>query len=80
MDQSQEGWGPHRGPWGHCMAPWGIDQASINSRMANVYNLSDMNEIVNKMIAHMKQQIEYPALSDSKFAFDEVLHMAVDFH
>ena len=40
--------------------------------MANVYNLSDMNETVNKMIAHMKQQIENPALSDSKFAFNEV--------
>ena len=48
--------------------------------MANVYNLSDMNEIVNEMIAHMKQQIENPALSDSKFAFDEVLHMDVDFY
>ena len=26
----------------------------FNSRMVNVYNLSDMNEIVNEMIAHMK--------------------------
>ena len=53
---------------------------AFNSRMANVYNLSDMNGIVNEMIAHMKQQIENPALSDSKFAFDEVLHMDVNFH
>ena len=28
----------------------------------------------------MKQQIENPALSDSKFVFDEVVHMDVDFH
>ena len=48
--------------------------------MVNVYNLNDMNEIVNKMITHMKQQIENTALSDSKFVFDEVLHMDVDFH
>ena len=41
----------------------------------NVYNLSDMNEIVSEMIAHMKQQIENPALSDSKFVFDEVLQI-----
>ena len=53
---------------------------AFNSRMTNVYNLSDMNEIVNEMIAHMKQQIENLALSDSKFVFDEVLHMDVDFH
>ena len=32
------------------------------------------------MIAHMKQQIENPALSDSKFTFDKVLHMDVNFH
>ena len=46
----------------------------------NIYNLSDMNEIVNEMIAHMKQQIENPALLNSRFVFDEVLHMDVDFH
>ena len=46
----------------------------------NIYKLSDMNEIVNKMIAHMKQQIKNPALSNSRFVLDEVLHMDVDFH
>ena len=55
-------------------------ELAFNSRMTNVYNLSDMNEIVNEMIAHMKQQIENPALLDSKFVFDEVIHMDVDFH
>ena len=52
-------------------------ELAFNSRMVNVYNLSNMNEIVN---AHMKQQIENPALWDSKFVFDEVLHMDIDFH
>ena len=46
----------------------------------NVYNLRDMNEIVNEIIAHMKQQIENPALLNSRFVFDKVLHMDVDFH
>ena len=55
-------------------------EIAFNSRMLNIYNLSDMNEIVNAMISHMKQQIEDPALSDSKFVFDEVLHMDVNFH
>ena len=55
-------------------------ELAFNSRMLNVYNLSNMNEIVNGMIAHMKQQIENPALSDSKFVFNEVIHMDVDFH
>ena len=55
-------------------------ELAFNSRIANVYNLSDLCEIVNEMIAHMKQQIENPALSNSRFVFDEVLHMDDDFH
>ena len=48
--------------------------------MTNVYNLSDLDEIVNEMIAHMKGQMENPALSNSRFVFDEVLFTNVDFH
>ena len=55
-------------------------ELAFNSRMMNVYNLSDMDEIVNKMIAHMKGQIENQALLNSRFVFDEVLHMDVNFH
>ena len=55
-------------------------ELAFNSRMLNIYNLSDMNEVVNAMITRMAQQIEYPALSDSKFVFDEVVRMDVDFH
>ena len=55
-------------------------ELAFNSRMVKVYNLSDMNEIVNEMIAHMKKQIENPALSNSRFVLDEVLYMDVDFH
>ena len=51
----------------------------FNSRMTNVYNLSDLDEIVNKMIVHMKQQIENPALLNRRFVFDEVLFTNVDF-
>ena len=52
----------------------------FNSRMLNIYNLSDMNEIVNAVITHMAQQIENLPLSDSKFVFNEVICMDVDFH
>ena len=55
-------------------------ELAFTSRMVNVYNLSNLGEIVNEMIAHMKQQIENPALSNSRFVFDEVLQMDVDFH
>ena len=55
-------------------------ELALNSRMMNVYNLRDLGEIVNEVIAHMKQQIENPALLNSRFVFNEVLHMDVDFH
>ena len=48
--------------------------------MMNVYNLSNMKEIVNEMITHMRGQIENPALLNSRFVFDEVLYMDVNFH
>ena len=55
-------------------------ELAFNSRMMNVYNLSDMDEIVDEMIKHMKEQIENPALLNSRFVFDEVLYIDVDFH
>ena len=59
-----------------------IEQVSLafNSRMMTVYSLNDKNEIVTAMIEHMAQQIENPALRNSKFVFDRVLHMDIDFH
>ena len=56
----------------------GNNQLAFNSRMLNVYNLSDKNEIVTAMITHMAQQIENPALSDSKFIFKEVVRTDLD--
>ena len=55
-------------------------ELAFNSRMLAAYNLSDMDEIVSAMIEHMKQQIENPALRDSKFVFDRIIHMDIDFH
>ena len=53
---------------------------AFNSRMMTVYNLNDKNEIVTAMIEHMAQQIENPALRNSKFVFDRILRMDIDFH
>ena len=60
----------------------GIEQVDLafNIRMMSVYNLNDMNEIVSAMIEHMSQQIENPALKDSKSVFDRVMYMDINFH
>ena len=49
-------------------------ELAFNSRMMNVHNLREIEEIVNKMIAHMREQIENPALANSRFVFDRVLY------
>ena len=56
-----------------------IDLA-FNSRMLAAYGLNDIDELVNRMIAHTLEQIENPALRDSGFVFDEAIGTNIDFH
>ena len=46
-------------------------ELAFNSRMTSVYRSSDLDQIVDGMIAHMMAQIENPALLNSRFRFDE---------
>ena len=48
--------------------------------MTDIFQGSDLNEIVNEMFAHMKNQIENPALANSRFIFDEVLVLDINLH
>ena len=55
-------------------------ELAFNSRMMNVHRGSDLDQIVDGIIAHMKTQIENPALLNSRFRFDEVLFLNINFH
>ena len=55
-------------------------ELAFNSLMMSVYQGSDLDQIVDGMIANMKFQIENPALLNSRFVFDEVLYLYVNFH
>ena len=55
-------------------------ELAFNSLMKNVYRGSDLFKIVNEMIANIKFQIENPALLNSRFVFDEVLHLDANFY
>ena len=52
----------------------------FNSRMTDVHQGSDLDQIMNGMIAHIMTQIENPALLNSRFRFDEVLFLDISFH
>ena len=55
-------------------------ELAFNSLMTSVYQGSDLDQIVDGMIANMKFQIGNPALLNSRFVFDEVLYLDVNFH
>ena len=48
--------------------------------MMSVYRGSEMDQIIDRMTANMKFQIENPALLNSRFVFDELLYLDVNFH
>ena len=55
-------------------------ELAFNSLMPSVYQGNDLDQTVDRMIANMKFQIENPALLNSRFIFDEVLYLHVNFH
>ena len=55
-------------------------ELAFNSLMTNVCRGSNLFKIVNEMIANMKFQIENPALLNSRFVFNEVLHLDSNFY
>ena len=56
-----------------------IDLA-FNSLMTKVHRGSDFDIIVNEMFSHVETQIKNPALLNSRFVFDEVQYLDVNFH
>ena len=53
---------------------------TFNSLMTSVYRGSNLDRTVDGMIANMEFQIENPAPLNSRFVFDEVLYLDVNFH
>ena len=49
-----------------------VIELALNSRMTDVHRESNLDQIVDGMITHMKTQIENPALLNSRFRFDKV--------
>ena len=55
-------------------------ELAFNSLMTSVYRGSETDQIVDRMIANVKFQIENPVLLNSRFVFDEFLYLDVNFH
>ena len=57
-----------------------IVELAFNSRMTDFFKGSDFGRLIDGMINHMTEQIENPALMNSRFVFDRVLFLDVNFH
>ena len=55
-------------------------ELAFNSLMTSVYRGSELDQVVGGMVDNMKFQIENLALLNSRFVFDEVLYLDVNFH
>ena len=53
---------------------------AFNSLMTPFYMVSDIDSIVQVMINHMAQQVDNPALRDSKLVFDNILQTDISCH
>ena len=53
---------------------------AFNSRMLAAYGLNNIDGLVNRMISQMLEQIENPALRDSKLVMEEVIGTNIDLH
>ena len=49
----------------------------FSSRMTEVFQGSNLDEVIDEMFAHTRAQIENPALANSRFVFDRVLSLDV---
>ena len=59
---------------------FGRVEKPFNSIMMEIHQGSDLDEIANEMLVHMKMQIENPALTNNRFVFDEVLYLDISFY
>ena len=55
-------------------------ELAFNSKTTSAHRGDDLDQIVDGMIAHMETQIENLALLNSRFKFDEVLFLNINFY
>ena len=53
---------------------------AFNSNMTEVFQGSDLNEVLNEIFAHIKTQIENPKPPASEFTIDHILYLDIDFY
>ena len=48
--------------------------------MMEIFQGSDVEELIQHIFAHIKSQIENPVLPTSGFTLDSIMHLGINFH
>ena len=52
----------------------------FNSLMTEFFEGSDINDLIQRMLAHIKTQTENPKFPESGFSLDKIMHLYINFH
>ena len=52
----------------------------FNSLMTKFFEGSDINHLIQRMLAHIKAQTEKPKFPESGFTLDKIMHLFINFH
>ena len=52
----------------------------FNSLMTEVFEASDINDLIQRMLAYIKTQTENPKFPESGFTLDKIMHLYINFH
>ena len=52
----------------------------FNSLMTELFEGSDINDLIQHMFAYIKTQVENPRMPESGFSLDKIMHLYIKFH
>ena len=52
----------------------------FNSLMTEFFEGSDINDLIQRMLAYIKTQVENPRMPESGFSLDKIMHLYINFH
>ena len=52
----------------------------FNSLMTKFFQGSNINGLIQRMLAHIKTKIDNPKMPDSGFSLDKIMHLYINFH
>ena len=52
---------------------------SFNTLMTEFFEGSDINDLIQGILAHIKTQVENPRMPESGFSLDKIMHLYINF-